>query len=95
MVLKKILEKFHGNERGSVDWGTILMLPVLIILLIVVYSIMPVIVDILFGKLDSSTNLYYGALIKMLIGGIGLILVIGIIWNIFNGLRQPDYGNYQ
>ena len=95
MVVKKELKKLHFNEKGAVDWGTILMAPALLLLLIVVYAIMPIFVDMLFLKLDASPNLYYGNLVKMLIGGIGLILVIGIIWHIFTGLKQPDYGQYQ
>jgi ABC-type branched-subunit amino acid transport system permease subunit len=72
------------------------MLPALLILLVVVYSILPVIVDILFALIDVSPNIYYANLIKMLIGAIGLIMVIGVVWNLFTGLRgQPDYGQPQ
>jgi hypothetical protein len=66
------------NERGGLNWFTILMIPVLIILFIPIASVTSVIVDEAFTVLDNTTNIFYINFIKLLIGSIVFIIAIGI-----------------
>lgn len=79
------------NSKGGINWLTILMAPVLIILLIAIFPILDPILNELFSTLDSSSKIHYVNLIKLLTGSIGLILTLGVIWTVIRDLQTPDY----
>jgi len=78
------------NARGGINWYIILMAPALIILLISVYPVIDEMTTQLFSTLDSSSNIFYTNIIKLLIGSIGIILMLGIIWTVVGSLRTRD-----
>jgi len=65
-----------------------------IILLVVLLPIMNDFLGTIFQEIDSSPNIAYGSMMIMLLGSIGIILVVGIIYNTLNEImtpRQPQY----
>lgn len=86
--------KLGMNERGALDWRSIIMFPALIVLLIVVFAILDVVVGEAFTVFDAATALPYINLLKLLIGVIGLVFVLGVIWTIVSGFRQEQFQQF-
>lgn len=78
------------NQSGKLDWFTIILAPALIIFLMVIFPIIDTVAAVAFTTLDNTTALYYTNVVKVAIGGMGLILALGCIWMIVSGLREPD-----
>ena len=79
------------NHKGGLNWFNIMMAPVLVILLIAIFPVLDVVLTEAFTALDATSTTLFVNLIKLLLGSIGFILVIGIIWTTVSSLNEPDY----
>ena len=79
-----------------VDLRMIVMAPALIALVMAGSVILNALTAELFTSLDSSSNILYPNIIKVVIGILPLILVLGIVWYVWSSTQAqavppPEY----
>ncbi len=79
------------NEVGEFDWGSIVMLPIFLLLAVITFAVYSVIYDV-FVSTMNSTNLPYANLVILLGGIAGFAFMIGVVWNVVRRTRrEPVY----
>lgn len=68
----------------------LIVAPIAIIAVFVAFLVMDALQDVLVSSLASSNN---SASIMTLISVLGVLLAAGIIFNIYKGFRQQEYGS--
>jgi hypothetical protein len=72
-----------------VDVRIIVAAPAMVIALLAMLPVINTLGAALETTLASATSVYYTNLIMLLIGSIGLIMVLGIVWHVWNSTQAP------
>lgn len=85
------------NKKGGVNWGVLIIAPIAVLVIVSMFPVLDLLLTTAFATIDSSANVYYGSIIKLLLGSVGLVLGLGILVTIIKNLdtRTADIpGNF-
>lgn len=74
------------NQKGGVNWGVLLMSVAGIIVIVAMFPVIDLLLTTAFNTIDSSANVYYGNLIKLLLGSIPFVIGLGLVWSVIKNL---------
>lgn len=82
------------DSKGGINWAVILAVPIGLILLVALLPVIDILLGSGFDTLDSLSNTFYISQIQLLLGSLGLILGLGVVWFVIRNLdtRTADFG---